>query len=357
MPRPRPPHLHRQVSRHGKVLWYVRVGKGKRTRINGEYGTADFMAAYRAAVSGDETPAPEKTDPRSIRWLIEEYRKSRAWAALSGATRRQRENIFRHFVEAAGAKPFAGLKRAHIEAALDRRAETPFAAKNLLQALRHLFAWALSRELVEKNPTDGVVFERPATEGFAVWSEAEIAKFEAHWPIGTRERLALAIFLFTGLRRGDAAILGRQHVTDGVISIKTEKTGTPVAIPMLPELREIIAASPTGDLVYLTGRSGKRMSKEGLGNWFREACDAVGVKKSAHGLRKAAATRLANNGATVAQLEAIFGWTGGNMASLYTRTADRTRLAADAIKGMSSPKTGTPIPSPVVKVREWTQKK
>jgi hypothetical protein len=61
---------------------------------------------------------------------------------------------------------------------------------------------------------------------------------------------------------------------------------------------------------------------------FGDACRAAGLKgKSAHGVRKIAATRAANSGATVAELEAIFGWRGGAMASLYTREADRRRLA------------------------------
>ena len=356
MPRPRPPHLHREVTRHGKTIWYVRVGKAKRIRIKHDYGTPEFIKAYQAALGG-ETLQPESVDSKSIRWLIDEYRQSRAWAALSGATRRQRENIFRHVIDSIGNKPFAGLTKAHIESALDKRADTPFAAKNLLQALRHLFTWAEKREFVTKNPTDGVALERPATEGFPVWTEAEVAKFENHWPIGSRERLAHAIFIYTGLRRGDAAILGRQHIADGVISLKTEKTNTAVIIPMLSELQAIIEASPTGDMTFLTGPSGKPFSKEGLGNWFRTACDAAGVKKSAHGLRKAAATRLANNGATVAQLEAIFGWTGGNMASLYTRTADRTRLAADAIKMLARPQIENTYSRTSEKVRELHPKK
>ena len=58
------------------------------------------------------------------------------------------------------------------------------------------------------------------------------------------------------------------------------------------------------------------------------------MPRAAHGLRKAGATRAANNGATVAELEAIFGWTGGGMAALYTRAADRTRLAKKAMQKM-----------------------
>ena len=57
---------------------------------------------------------------------------------------------------------------------------------------------------------------------------------------------------------------------------------------------------------------------------------------SAHGVRKIAATRAANRGATVAQLEAIFGWQGGTMASLYTRSADRQRLAIEAMHKLAN---------------------
>jgi len=72
------------------------------------------------------------------------------------------------------------------------------------------------------------------------------------------------------------------------------------------------------------------MTKESFGNIFREACNAAGVKKSAHGLRKIGAVRAAEAGATVKEMEALFGWTGGAMAEHYTRKADRRRLAEAA---------------------------
>lgn len=53
--------------------------------------------------------------------------------------------------------------------------------------------------------------------------------------------------------------------------------------------------------------------------------------KSAHGLRKAAATRAADNGATAHELMAIFGWLDIKEAEIYTRAADRKRLAARAM--------------------------
>lgn len=56
MPRPRPPHLQKEYTRHGAVVWYVRVGSGPRTRIKGEFGSDDFMACYHAAIAGDPAP-------------------------------------------------------------------------------------------------------------------------------------------------------------------------------------------------------------------------------------------------------------------------------------------------------------
>ena len=94
-----------------------------------------------------------------------------------------------------------------------------------------------------------------------------------------------------------------------------------------------------------------------FGNWFREVCEKAGVPGSAHGLRKAGATRAANNGATEAQLEAIFGWRGGGMAALYTREANRVKLAHDAASKLCRNRTRTSIPAPCHPVRGRNKKR
>jgi integrase len=120
--------------------------------------------------------------------------------------------------------------------------------------------------------------------------------------------------IYTGLRRGDAVRLGRQHVRNGVATIKTEKTGTEVTLPILLVLARTLEAGPCGDLTFIAGEYGRPLTKESFGNLFRKACRDAGLhNRFAHGLRKAAATRAANAGATVAELEAIFGWQGGTM--------------------------------------------
>lgn len=338
MPRPRPPHLHRETTRHGKSVWYVRVGRGARIRLRAEFGTPEFQAEYQDAVAGKLRPKESGPASGTLAWYVARYRESSAWLALSFATRRQRENILRQVLSTAGTEPLGRIDRKAIIAGRERRAKTPFQARHFLDTMRGFFQWALENEHVKADPTDGLKISKPKTDGFPAWTDAEIEQYERRWPVGTRERVMFDIFLYTGLRRGDAAILGKQHVRNGVITIDTEKTGTRVTIPMLPELARTLKAGPVGDLAYIVSADGKPMSKEVIGNLFRNACREAGIEKSAHGLRKSAATRAANRGATVAQLEAIFGWEGGRMASHYTRSADREALAKAAMSKLSRKK-------------------
>jgi integrase len=355
MPRPRPPNLHRETTRHGSTVWYVRIGKGARIRIRGVHGTPEFEAAYQAAIRGDAPQPPAAAAKGSLEWLWMLYRQTIAWTDLSLATRRQRENIMRQVLATGGNKPLSAITGKAIDAGIHRR--KPYAARHFVDTLHGLFKWAVKAQHITFDPTVGRAVAKPKTKGFPVWTEEELEQYEARWPIGTRERVMFAVYCFTGLRRGDAARLGRQHIRNGVITIDTEKTGTRVTIPVLPELAEIIAAGPIGELSIIASKSGQPLRKEVIGTLFKTACKAAGIhSKSAHGIRKAAATRAANNGATVATLEAIFGWEGGKMAALYTRAADRKRLAAEHMGKLSKPETGTSIPAPGGKVRASKEK-
>jgi integrase len=275
--------------------------------------------------------------------------------ALRPATRRQRENIFKQVLEAAGTKPFARVTQDVILAGRDRRSATPAQARNFLDAMRGLFRWALEAKHVRVDPTAGVKNPpRPKGNGFVPWTEEDVAAYEARWPVGTRQRVWLDVLLYTGLRRGDAVRIGRQHVRDGVARLKAEKNDATLVLPILPVLAATITAGPCGDLTFIAGESGQPLRKESFGNLFRDACNEAGVKASAHGVRKIAATRAANAGATVAQLEAIFGWTGGTMASHYTRAADRERLARDAMHKLAND-WATPIVAPKRPVRQKSE--
>jgi integrase len=223
MPRPRPPHLHRQVTRHGRAVWYVRIGKGPRIRIRSAFGTPEFDSEYQAAMAGlpaRQSPQDERTSLGTLAWLIERYRETTAWRDLSLASRRQRENILKHVLESAGRQPTGKITTRNIMAGRDRR--TAAQGRKFLDVMRGLFRWAAKAGLVKTDPTAGIANpSTPKSDGFTPWSTEDIAAYEARWPIGTRQRVWLDVLVYTGLRRGDAVRFGRQHIRNGAGTINT----------------------------------------------------------------------------------------------------------------------------------------
>ena len=360
MSRPRPPYLWRTRTRHGAIAWYFCRQRGDRKiRIRAEFGTPEFDAEYQAALSA--TPQPQKGNVKagSLAWLIERYRETADWVALSPATRRNRENHFKQIIKTAGHQPYRAINQAAIVAGRDRRAHTPAQARNYLDAMRGLFKWAKSAQHTSVDPTDGAKNpKRNKGPGFPVWTEVDVEAYYMRWPLGTKERVWIDVLLFTGLRRGDAVKLGRQHVRENIATLRTEKSQgeITVSLPILPVLQRTLDAGPTGELAFICGKNGKPFTKEAFGNAFKEACKAANLfNRSAHGCRKIGATRAAEEGATVAQLNAIFGWTGTAMASHYTQAADRKRLAIEAmakIAGRNETTTSILPPDQKVGVRK-----
>lgn len=346
MPRTRPPRLQRIRNRHGNVRWYVRLGDDRRTKIqlHAEYGTPEFDTEYRAALAGAPVaPKAGSGAAGSLSWLWARYRETAVWAALSPATKRQRENTMARALKAGdgqgGAAPCTSIDRTDITAAMEDMAATPHQAQHFLKVMRGLFRWATAAGHVKVDPTATVTGIRNRdVGGHAPWTESDIDAYQAKWPIGTKERVWLDVLLYTGLRRGDAVRIGRQHVKDGIATLRTEKSqgAVTVTLPILPVLARTLAAGPTADLAFICGANRKPLCKASFGNMFRVACNTAGiVGKSAHGVRKAGATRAADNGATVHELEAIFGWSGGGMAALYTKAADRKRASTRAMSKMT----------------------
>lgn len=345
-----PPHVQVERTRHGKVVYYFRARQGApRVRLPAPNDPA-FKAAYVAAMAGAPRPEP-KVEGGTLAWLVEAYKRSAHWANLKPSTRQMRDNILKHVVAEAGHHPFRAIGKKHINEGIDRR--KPHAGNTFRKVMSQLFAWAVSVDLVPVNPVAGATRHKIKSDGFHTWTVAEVERFNARWPVGTRERLAMDLALFTGLRRSDLVVVGRQHVREGVISIRTEKTGTVVHVPVFSLLQASIDAAPTGDLAFLTTTRGKPFgSAASLGNWFRDACVEAGVPGRLHGLRKAGATIAADARATSHQLMAMFGWKRLAEAELYTQEADRKRnaaVAAGQIESAFLPHPSPKSPAPIAK--------
>jgi integrase len=349
MPRPRKPYVNREVSRHGKVTWYFRKGDGPRFRLHGVYESPDWLADYDAALAGEVRKTPTEI-AGTLHWLVQRYYESTAFVGLKEATQKQRKSILNRVVNGdGGSKKLSEITTKKIAEGRDKRSATPAQAVAFVKAMRGLYKWATEAQLVAIDPTIGVVAADPKTDGHHTWTIEEVRQFETRFPIGTRPRLALDIMLYTGMRISDAILFGRQHVRGGVIGYRSLKTGTDVVIPLLEPLRQSIEATPGCDMAFMATEFGTPWaSVNSCGNWFRKQCRKAGVPGRAHGLRKAGATIAAENGASDRQLMAMFGWSTERQAGVYTRRADRTRLAQVAAERLE---IGTSIPAPAFPVR------
>src|SRR5262249_10322487 len=231
-----------------------------------------------------------------------------------------------------GDRRAADLRRDHVVKLMSRLAGKPHAANTLRRALRNLMRHAIDIGIRGDDPTRDVKAIRVKSGGHHCWTDAEIAQFERCHPIGSRARLALALLLYTGQRRGDVIRMGGQHIRDGALYVKQEKTGVELIIPVHPNLAAIIAAAPRSHLTFVTTRQGGPFHGSAFSRWFRNECDKAGLPHcSAHGLRKAAARRLAEAGCTAHEIGAITGHASLTELVRYTRAVDQRRLAEAAM--------------------------
>jgi integrase len=324
------------IDRHGKARYYFRRPGFKRVPLPGLPWAPEFMEKYETALA-NASPIVigiRRTRPGTIEDAVARYLGSVTFAGLSPTTQAKRRATLEKFRVEHGDKRIAKLRRDHVATLLGRL--RPFAQRNVLKALRAVMAFALSDGLIDSDPTVGVKLERiKDTGGFKTWADVHIEAYRNQHKLGTRARLALELLYGTMQRRGDVIRLGRQHVQHGVLSLRQQKTGAQVDIPVLPELEAAIEAMPKAEhLAFLVTEFGKPFTAEGFGNWFRQQCKTVGLPAdlSAHGLRKAGATRLAEHGCSDHEIMAWGGWTSLKEVQRYTIAANRKRLAQDAAK-------------------------
>jgi integrase len=337
MPRRRYQYVQRQVTRHGSVVWYFRVGDGPRTRLPDEYGSKEFVEAWKALMAG-QSIEKQSAGKHTLQWLVDKYQQSAAFKGLKASTQANRRNILKKVCETGGRLLISQINRTTIAAGRDRRAETPHAAINFMKVMGYLFEWAVDAGFMKENPVKGVKRPKVKTGGHQPWTEDDvIAFYRKHGP-ETQARLAVELLLFTGLRRSDVWKIGPQHIKNDVIELKAEKNEAPLFIPLHPILKASLQKVKTGHLAYLVtpvhGRPFK--SKESFGNWFGKMCAQAGVQSRAHGIRKTVAQRLAEAGGSNAELKALFGWSSDAMAALYTRNADKKKLAEAAAEKLKA---------------------
>jgi integrase len=340
--------IHQFVDRRNggaKARFYFRRPGFNRVPLPGLPGSPEFMHAYTAALASKAALpiGTSRVKPGTIAALVAIFLSSAKFLARPASTQATYRNIVERFRDEHGDKPVADLECRHLEAMLALKVKTPAAANHWLRLIKVLMSLAVKEGMRSDNPASDIEPIEHRTDGFHTWSEEEIAQFEAHHPVGSKARLALALLLYTAQRRSDVVRLGRKHVRGDVVEVRQQKTGKLIPIPMHPELARILAATPVAITpTFLMTAYGKPFTAAGFGGWFRERCDEAGLPKecAAHGLRKAACRRLAEAGCSASVIASISGHTTLREIERYVKAADQERMARIGMAALTKGNAG-----------------
>jgi integrase len=332
-------YIHQFVDRrYGKVRYYFRRRGCRPVPLPGLPGSSEFMAAYQAALAENPAPPPStKHVPRgSLAEVVTRYFGSVNFMNLSPSSQQLYRWALRPIVEAHGHRLVHELPKSAARNIVEAiGASRPGMANLTRAALSSVMAYAIATGVRPDNPFSGLARYRLGTHH--TWTDAEIAQFERRWPIGTRERLAFALLLYTGQRGGDVVKITRGDIADGRIRISQDKTrkGTTneLMIPIHPALARALKAGPVVGMSHvITDARGRPL--RGLTRLIARAAKAAGLPPHcvAHGLRKAALRRLAEHGSTTKEIAAMSGHRSLKEIERYTDRADQARLAQAAVE-------------------------
>jgi integrase len=332
MPRRRwlPDNVTTYRDRHGKARYRFRKRGVAPYTFRHSPGTAEFMAEYEAARTGQHDK-PERFAAFTYDALIASYYRTPKWLEMRDSSQKTYRGIIERFRAKNGSKDVRQVTAGAIDNKLSKMAATPAAANNLRKALNRLHRHAIKLGWRTDNPV-AVTDAFKAGKGWHAWTEPEIAAFQAAWPFGTKERLALEILLWTGLRESDAVTLGKQHRKGDVLFLRHTKNDSDTEIAIAPDLSRAMAAFDSGTLTYLATRTGQPYTPKGFYNWFKRGCVKAGVGHcSPHGIRKAISRRLAEAGATPLEGRAVTGHKTDKMFAYYAESANKRAMSGVAM--------------------------
>jgi integrase len=324
-------YVHEYRDRHGKLRRYVRRPGSRRVALPGLPGSPEFMQAYQDAMSGPvlRASAPK---PGTLASLAAEYFGSAEFANLKSSSQATYRLTLGPILKLDGHRLVRDLPADKARKIIEEIGANRPAMANLTRAvLRRLFSFAVATGKRRENPFDHTPKYKIGTH--RTWTDTELDAYEKRWPLGTRERLAYDVLLYTAQRVGDVVRMQRNEIRNNVIAVVQEKTGTEVFVPLHPALARSIKAGPSKGVYLIGDKNGRPITRRSLTVLISTAVKGAGRSSEcvAHGLRKAALRRLAEHGATAKQIQAVSGHKSLAEIEQYTQRADQQRLAKAAI--------------------------
>jgi integrase len=330
-----PPDLPKYVKaipRGNRVHLYFRF-RGTYTRLPADPASAEFFAAYAAALEGTEKPSARLRCPEgSVAALIRDFKAAPEFTTLAPKTQRDYGRALDHLGGALGRFPARSIKRPAIVKLRNKIAATrgTRAADFFVSVVARCFRVGLDIGHVEANPGEKIGRINEAEE-YRRWSAEARAAFEGSAP-PAHLMTAYMLALWTAQNLGDVLRLARTLYDGKGFQARRRKTGRAGYIPAFSVLRRYLDKLPKDGVLFVTRRDGTRWPERAFSEEFRAWLDGLGLQEfHFHGLRKTTSAALAEAGATPHEIAAITLHATIEMVEHYTREADQKRMAHAAI--------------------------
>ncbi len=332
MPHDLPKYVKRVRSK-GREYLYFDTGKvvdGKRlmTRLP-PLRSMEFGGSY-AALMGHRN-RKTKSALMTLPVLVDLYQRGAAYGALAPASRKLYDIYLRRLEKALPTAPVTGITRGDMRTVLDKMASTPGASNAFLRTSGALFAWALDREHIAKNPCDGIP---PLAGGeHEPWPAAVLRAGLAADDAAVR--LLVNLLYYTAQRLGDVLKMQWSDVADDRVEVVQDKTKKPLSIPIHSALKAELATRVRGEGPICLTIHGKPMRDDNARKILKAFSAAAGAPSVPHGLRKNAVIALLEAGCSVAQTAAVSGQSL-TMVEWYARRRNQSTLADAAMEAWES---------------------
>ena len=347
---------------NGRVFVYYKHPTGQLTRLPDlPENDPAFLRAYATAAEAKPPPRKPKDREGSVGYVSASLRGSDVWKGWAPATKENRRRILDKILtrkDGAVADVLVREIRPH-HIAKDLGGCPPNAANNRLKVWRALMKEAKRLGLIENDPSREVDKAKVSGGGFTPWPPELVEKYRNHHAPGTDARLAFELAYWTGARRSDLVLMGRQMIgKDGWLTYTQVKTRSAVTVPLLGALPRWMAPL-TGDheivraeiarveaqMLFIAKTNGSGRSVKAFGQWFRNRCDEAGIPDgfTLHGLRKSRLTILAELGWSEHQIASWGGHASLSEIVHYTRTARRKRVLMGTEQDQNTGNRGDPV--------------
>lgn len=305
------------------------------------YGSPEFLAAYLDAEKkhkrGDTAKVKARKLTRHATWAgaVESYLESPAFAAKAERTKKDYK-VKLEILAVLDKQPLDWFTRPRVISIRDKLAKERGrrTADYCITVMGIVFNHALERDMMKVNPAANMKeLPRGADEPEAnkPWLPEEIRTLVENLPPHISKPVIFAAM--TGLRIGDLVKLKADEVRDGVLYVKTNKTGAPVAFDWPKHF-----GTPPKDGALFPNSRGKAWTDAGLRHVVFKVRDLLVEAKAIrdgltfHGLRTTFAQAAAHAGFDTRAIADAMGHAQTQMTDVYVRNAVKEKNSRKVTK-------------------------